>query len=196
MDDETAARMDRLLARGKMSAPRADAILERVYETLEREKPRKVVPIRYWASAALAAAAAVLLLIVVPRDPGGPGVDEIGDLPGLRVRCVGGTLSACPMSAKLVFEVTGKEASGFLSAYAEPIGHAGERVFYYSKEDGSAQVPGQAAARPVGLARAGRYRVHAVITERPLTREELVRAASKAGREVRAKVQLEMVVIR
>lgn len=199
MDDETARRMDRLLARGKLSGPEADAILERILETLDREKkPSKLRALPYWAGAALAAAAAVLLFINVPHDPGGEMITESGDLSGLRVSCEDGELTACPGSAKLVFEVTGKKASGFLSAYAEPIGHEGERVFYYSKEDGSAKLQGDSAVRPRRLTKPGRYRVHAMIAERPLTREELVRAASglDGARDLRVKAQIEIVVTR
>jgi hypothetical protein len=145
-----------------------------------------------------------MLGVIVPRDPGGAVSvninEEGGDMPQspLRVSCEGGELAACPVSGKLVFEVTGKEASGFVSAYAEPIGHEGERVFYGSKEDGSVELPGGRAVRAIGLTKAGRYRVHAVLAERPLTREELVRAASgpDAGRGVRAKAQIEIVVTR
>ena len=198
MDDETARRMDRLLARGKLSGPESDAILERVLDTLDREERGKVraMPRRYWAGAALAAAAAVLIGINLPRDPGRVHTPESGDLPGLRVSCEGGELSACPVSGKLVFEVTGKKASGFLSAYAEPIGHEGERVFYYSKEDGSVEVPGESAVRPIGLTKAGRYRVHAVIAERPLTREEVLQQAPAraGGAAIRARLQIEIVV--
>ena len=83
----------------------------------------------------------------------------------------------------------GQRAAGFLSAYAEPIGHDAERVFYFSKQDGSVElaVPAsgsRASECPVRMPAVqgqGRYRVYAVVADRPLAREELVRGAGQQG---------------
>ena len=97
----------------------------------------------------------------------------------------------------------GQRAAGFLSAYAEPIGHDAERVFYFSKQDGSVDlsVPAdgsRVSERPVrmpGVQGPGRYRVYAVVADRPLAREELVRGAGQQGNaKVRATARVELVV--
>jgi hypothetical protein len=93
-------------------------------------------------------------------------------------------------------------ADGFLSAYAEPIGHDAERVFYFSKEDGSVRVTVPAegtrvAERTVRLPAAqepGRYRVHAVLAERALSRDEMLAAAGQRGVEVRVTTRVELIV--
>jgi hypothetical protein len=199
MDEET-RRIHRLLSDGKLSGPEAEEILDNVLAAVAREKPRPVRAIRYWAAGAgavLAAAAAVLLVVYVPRDPGGRvHVPEEGDLAGLRVRCSPGELAACPASSKLVFTPSDKRASGFLSAYAELLGDDPKRTFFYSQEDGSPELPAQSAVRAVGLPGPARYRIHAVIADRPLTREELVEWAAEGagGAEVRASASVELVV--
>ena len=207
MDEKTARDMDRLLAGGKLSGPEADAILDRIHATLEREEKRQrpVRAIRYWAGAALAAAAAALLVVYLPRGPGEQGGDENeeGELgPKLAVRCSGGTLEACPKSSSLVFTLSRGRADGFLSAYAEPVGHDGERVFYFSKEDGSVKL-GVAAGgkgdaehtvRVPAAQRPGRYRIHAVLAERALSRDELLAGAGKPSFEVRVTARVELIV--
>ena len=208
MDEKTARDMDRLLAGGKLSGPEADAILDRIHATLEREEKRgrPVRAIRYWAGAALAAAAAVLLVVYLPRNPGEQHEHQLeeGEMaPVLALRCSGGTLSACPASSELVFVLRGQRAAGFLSAYAEPIGHDAQRVFYFSKQDGSVElaVPAdgsRASERPVRMPAVqgpGRYRLYAVVADRPLAREELVRGAGQQGNaKVRATARVELVV--
>lgn len=119
------------------------------------------------------------------------------------MRCSGGTLAACPWSSELVFVLSGKPGTGFLSAYAEPVGHDDERVFYFSKEDGSAElvVPAEgervserAVRLPAGQG-PGSYRVHAVLADRPLSRDELLEGSGqRGGADLRAKARVELVV--
>jgi len=207
MDEKTARDMDRLLAGGKLSGPEADAILERIHATLEREEKRRspVRAIRYWAGAALAAAAAVLLVVYLPRGPveqRGHQLEEGVLGAKLVVRCSPGTLEACPKSSSLAFTLSGGRADGFLSAYAEPVGHDGERVFYFSKEDGSVRLGVTAQGKgvtervvrlPAGQ-RPGRYRVRAVLAERALSRDEMLAGSGQPSVEARVTVQIELVV--
>lgn len=202
MDEETARDMDRLLAGGELSGPEADAIYERVTAELERrERERRPSVIRYWAAgsgAVLAAAAAVMLLVV--RDPGGgerPQYEEgtIGKKPVVEIRCEGGTLAACPLSGSLVFAVSGNRKAVVLSAWAERVeigsGTAGqaEPVIYFEKDGGGVEIApagenARAVERKVALSAGhepGRYRVHAVVAEGVLGREEMLRMAGGDG---------------
>jgi hypothetical protein len=194
MDDETARRMHRLLARGKLGRAETDAIRESVLDAIERKEKRagRVIRVASWSAAALATAAAVLIAINLKRDPGGDvGKPETTDLASatLEVRCSHGTLTACPSSAELVFSLSTNRARAFLSAYAEPIGHDGEPIFYFSKEDDGGQLtlpaPGERSlVRSVPLARThrpGRYRVQAFLADRPLGREEMQKGPGDAG---------------
>jgi hypothetical protein len=211
MDEKTERRMHRLLARGRLSRPELDVIRESVLDAVRREKnakrPARVYTL--WATgAALAAAAAVLLLVFVPREPVGHGghveieSGELGSGITLEVRCSVGTLSACPASASLVFSVRAKSgrAAGFVSAYAEPVS-GGERVFYLSKEDGSAELAAKAedargsehAVRIGSAQQAGRYRVHAFFAKRPLTRAEMVAEGPISGVAAWASVEVVLV---
>jgi hypothetical protein len=197
MDDKTARDMDRLLAGGKLSGPEADAILERVLEDVDRDERRRRPRVnRYWvgaAGAALAAAAAVLLVVYSPGST---------DDPTIRVSCPGGTLSACPASSTLVFAAANARA-GFLSAYAEPVGHAAERVYYFADRNGRPELvepeddrpPYRRAAAPPPALKPGRYRVTVVLADRPLARNELLGgSAAREDADVRATSQVEIVV--
>lgn len=146
-------------------------------------------------------------MVRVPKEPGGEVHQvESGDVsprPLIEVKCRGGTLSACPRASELVFAIAGKGAQGFLSAYAEPVGHEGARVFYFSTEDGSTKIATDAPGAGVGVAeravripdaqRAGRYRVHAYLVERALGREEM--QSAPGGAFVLAKARVEVVII-
>ncbi len=198
MDDKTKRELHRLIAGGRLSKPELEVMRESVLDEIERRRAERegkengerkepargpargrVIRVAYWGSAAVAAAAAVLLMVRAPTEPGGRRhVDESGDLsprPVIEVTCRGGTLSACPRAAEIVFAIAGKGVQGFLSAYAEPIGGEGERVFYFSDEDGGAKITtggqgagGGVAERAVRIPdaqRAGRYRVQAFLAE-------------------------------
>ena len=208
MDEKTERRMHRLLARGRLSRPELEVIRESVLDAVKREKKAKRPARVYqlWAGTALAAAAALLLVVFVPREQGGGGGDvtyedgELGSRVALEVRCSAGTLSACPASASIVFVVraAGKgRAVGFVSAYAEPVSGGGERVFYLSKEDGSAELAmpagtagSERAVKLTGAQRPGRYRVHVFFAGRPLGREEMVAGAREARVAATARVEL------
>ena len=221
LDARTKRQLHRWMAGGRLGRAERDVIRESVLDELARREGRarasasgksgersergKLIRLAGWAGTALAAAAAVLLMVNVPgEEPAGGGhILEEGDLGArlvLEVTCKGGTLEACPKESELVFTLSGKGARGFLSAYAEPVGREGERVFYFSKEDGSAEV-GPAAQdasgtqRAVRLSdehRAGRYRVHGFVADRMLSREEM-QSGGEAARVI-ASLQVELVI--
>jgi hypothetical protein len=219
LDARTKRQLHRWMAGGRLSRAERDVIRESVLDEIERREGRagargkngeraqrgKVIRFAAWAGTALAAAAAVLLVVNVGHDPAARvHTVEEGDLgarPVLEVECRGGTLAACPKAAELAFTLSGKRAHGFLSAYAEPVGHEGERVFYFSKEDGSAELgppPAQdtrGTQRAVRLSdehRAGRYRVRAFVADRMLSREEM--QSGGHGARVIATLQVELVI--
>jgi hypothetical protein len=76
---------------------------------------------------------------------------------------------------------------GFVSAWAEPVG-GGERIWYFSADSFSPQVDAISttsvfATRAVRIGpehRAGSYVVQIRVTERPMQREELLRAPTSA----------------
>lgn len=184
MDQKTKNQLDRLLADGELSRPEAEAIFDRVHAEVVRED--RVRPLRavVWGGA-VAAAAVLLLLLIRPSEDGGGELSARGSAafaPTLEVTCSDGTLSACPLSAKLVFLVSGSAQHGFLSAYAEPLDTGAERVWYFSHEAGSPQLTPASdgthvfdrAVTIAGSHRPGRYRVRAFLAERPLAREEML----------------------
>jgi hypothetical protein len=204
MDDETARRMHRLLAGGKLRRAETDAIRESVLDAIERKekRPGGVIRIVGWSAATLATAAAVLIAVNLRRHPGGdvgrPEGVESGPAT-IEVRCSHGPLTACPSSAELVFSLSAERARAFLSAYAEPIGHDTEPIFYFSKEDEPEQLNlsgERSLVRRVPLARThrpGRYRVQAFLADRPLGREEMQRGPGDAGMLAVRRVELAIV---
>jgi hypothetical protein len=207
VDGKTKNELDRLLAGDRIGGPEADAILERVLATVERDERRSrrwLAPRFVVAGGALAAAAAALLLIR-PADEGRE--DELrargaaAAAVQLEAVCSEGTLAACPRSSKLIFVVSGAPAQGFLSAYAEPVDAAMPRIWYFSREAGSPQLASagdetrvfEHAVRLSETHPAGRYRVHAHLSDRPLGREELL--ASPGAQIIRASMRAELVVI-
>jgi hypothetical protein len=96
--------------------------------------------------------------------------------------CTGGPLTACPRGSRLVFHGWAGAGQGFLSAYAEPVG-GGERIWYFSAEGESPRLGPDAVDRSVVVGPehvALRYRVHAVVGTRPLSRAEAVAANDPA----------------
>jgi hypothetical protein len=190
MDEKNKNQLDRLLADGELGGPEADAIFDRVYAAVASAE-RARWPARSWLlGGGLSAAAAVLLMLVWPgRHPAGELTARGSDryAPTLEATCSEGSLAACPISAKLVFVVSGDGAGGFLSAYAEPLDAGAERVWYFSREANSPELKRSGngtrvfdrAVKLAGSHRPGRYRVHAFLAKRPLTHAEML--ASGAG---------------
>jgi hypothetical protein len=172
--------LDHLLARGKLSGAIRDRIVEGVL--------RKQASPPWWRRWALVwwlppVTAAVVLFAVVPRNGGfsARGSGSAGATsPLLEVSCRDGEPARCPQGSALVFRISGAEHGGYLAVYAEPIGAAGERVWYFPESDGSspeveAQVEPQILSRAVRLGGAqppGTYEVHLVLGSQPLDREE------------------------
>jgi hypothetical protein len=83
----------------------------------------------------------------------------------------------------LVFRLEGVTSPGYLGAYATPRGSDGERIWYFPDAQGAAPKI-EASREPQVVARgvtlgpehaARAYVVHVVVTDAPVSREELLR---------------------
>jgi hypothetical protein len=105
-------------------------------------------------------------------------------------------------TSSLVFTLARGSGDGFLSAYADPVGGDGQRVFYFSMEDGSVKlgVSGQGKGvterlvRLPAAQRPGRYRVYAVLAERALSRDEMLAGAGQPSVAATVTAQVEVIV--
>jgi hypothetical protein len=86
----------------------------------------------------------------------------------------------CPSGSTVMFRASGVTRAGFLSAWATPE-YGGQRIWYFPTDSGESP-PVEAREGPQLLNRGvrlgaeqppGRYRVHLVLSLRPLTRAEL-----------------------
>jgi hypothetical protein len=86
----------------------------------------------------------------------------------------------CRTEDLILFRVEAIPRQGFLAAYAEPAS-GGERIWFFPEADGSAPVAA-AGEEPQMLRQAvparslppGRYRVHILITRRPVSKAEIL----------------------
>jgi hypothetical protein len=175
-------KIDDLLARGRLGAPRRERIFEEVHR---RVRGGPVARSKVLVIAGPLALAAGLLLLLRPEG-GAPGAyaPKGSSSAQVEVSCSGGELSHCPHGSKLIFRLDALAASGFLHAFAEPQEKGQERVWYYPTAVNAPPrlepaAEGQILDRAivVGMEHApGRYRVHIVVASRSLSREELLRA--------------------
>jgi hypothetical protein len=180
-DDE----LDLLLSGGRLRGPVAERERERVLDAVQRRRPlwrrlNVVVP------TFVVAAAASLFLVARPASDSGEAGRRYKGAAGAAVHeltCSGGTAAACPRGSRVSIAARGQARGGYVGAYAEPEG-GGERIWYFSTEDGSAVVPAQGAdprlaSRSVVLGpehRTGTYRVIVRVSDHPLGRAELLAA--------------------
>jgi hypothetical protein len=122
-----------------------------------------------------------------------------GDAPLLIVSCLGGEVNACRAGSKVAFALEGgRDKGGFLTSYAEPIG-AGERIWYLTNESVDEAGAVDATLRVIRKAALigeeqppGTYRVHAILSRRPVARDAL---AALTSADMLARVELELVVV-
>src|SRR6185369_7168651 len=122
-------RIDELLARGRLSAPRRERMFEAVYA---RARPRRGGWRPLTLLAACGAAAAVAIVA------GSRGLDTEAQHfrakgaghPVMEVGCSEGPMTRCPRGATLVFKLDGA-VGGFLHAYATAGDGRGDRIWYF-----------------------------------------------------------------
>jgi hypothetical protein len=189
-------KLDDLLARGRLSAPRRERIFEEVDRRIRWRRGS-----RFAIVAAPLALAAGLALLLRPQGTGSGPYAPKGTLQShVEVGCSGGELSHCPVGSKLIFHLDALQSAGFLHAYAEPLEPGRERVWYYPT---TVNPPPhvEAAAGPQIMSQGivvgpehvpGHYRLHLVVASLPLSREELL---ADSSRNVVASNVFEMVVV-
>jgi hypothetical protein len=199
-DDE----MDYLLSRGKLGGSQRRRILDAALAAARTPFWARWRGRLAWSGGALALAGGAALLLLTLRAPSTDGdgassfqVKGPGDAPLITASCLGAQVTACPSGSRLAFALEGgRDAGGFLSAYAVPT-PGGERIWYLTNEpvgapnaDASARVLAKAALIGDGQP-AGSYRVHVIFSGRALAREAL--SSLRAG-DALAHLELELVV--
>jgi hypothetical protein len=202
-DDE----LDYLLSRGRLGGSQRDRILKTALgssrDTVAAGWRRRIA----WSAGTLAfATSAVVLLLTLGRSAEESAeqqqavfrVKGPGDAPLIVMSCLGGRLDACPTGSKLAFALEGgRDKGGFLTSYAEPASPR-ERIWYLTNEsvdaagtDASLRVVRKAAL--IGETQPpGTYRVHAILSRRPVARDALAKLTSA---DALARVDLELVVV-
>jgi hypothetical protein len=183
--------LDALLARGGLSGPTRERVLANVLDQVQPVRSTR------WAKTAalvlLPAAAALALFVGAGRwastlshahgESGGfEARGTASDVVRVDAACTGGPMLACPRGSRLVFHVQAGARTGYLAAYADPVGR-GERVWYFSAEGESPRVQSGALERAILIGpehTADRYVIHALVSKRPLTRDEAVQAKPAA----------------
>jgi hypothetical protein len=172
--------LNQLLAGGRLSGSEYDRIEARV---LERVRPERQP--RFWFALAPATAAASLLGVwLLGRNAEAPDAFTAkgnGDSQRavIDVGCEGPKPHVCRIGQTLMFSVGASERRGYLAAYAERVGvPAASRIWYFPARSGAQpRVDSSAVTRVLGEGvrlgaphAAGRYRVHAWISETPVGR--------------------------
>jgi hypothetical protein len=188
MDQPTDDELDLLLSRGHLRGPVAERARERLLDSAAPAPPpwwrriRFVLPV---LATAMAATAGLVLVARTPSDPNQP-TGEFRNKGGsgrsalLGLTCAGASADHCPRGARVSVAVSGGSA-GYLGGYAEPEG-GGERIWYFSVEDGIAALTGgsdqaRLVSRSILLGpehQAARYRVQLLLAARPLSRAEIL----------------------
>jgi hypothetical protein len=179
--------LDRLLARGRLSGPQRDRVLEKVLAKTARPRSLRL---KYVALVAplVAAAAALILLPKAPRTAGEEskfsGKGSAGS--SVEATCSSGSLSACPVGSTLVFRFDGVSSAAYVHAYATPSPpSAGERVWYFPTS--TVPAPRLVATVPAEVLRkavvvgpehsASAYQITIVLNAQPLTRDQVLQPA-------------------
>jgi hypothetical protein len=183
--------IDHLLSRGGLGREDKERFLRGVLARVAVPAP---VPVRrrsswLWQAVAglsLAGGVAVFALWGRPASETAPTLRAKGApvlAPVVGMSCLGGTPSACPNGSRVAFWLEGPtKDAGFITVYAEPLGGGG-RVWYLNNEATPVAASGPADAPRVITKAAligreqptGHYRVHAVVTHRPVDRADLPR---------------------
>jgi hypothetical protein len=193
-DEQNDDELDLLLAGGRLRGPAAERLRARVLDQSAAAPPRRRGARLAISAVLVLGAAAVLPLMVAQREPGPPSgtrAKGAGDSAATatpliaEVACTGAAsaarLGTCPTGSRVSIAISGAPTGGYVGAYAEPVA-GGPRIWYFSSEDGPAALSEsegetRLASRSIVLGSEqppGRYRVHVVLSSRPLGREEIL----------------------
>jgi hypothetical protein len=186
-DDE----LDLLLARGRLSGPTRERMLDAALPRAPRRRRWA-----WWTSGAAAACAAAVAVVLLVRGDGFRPRGAGGGGAVLDVRCQDGARDRCATGQLLVFQVDGAKTGGALAAWAERSGGGGERVWYFPTATGAqptvAAQPGRQVlpeAVRLGAEQApGAWEVHLVLLDSPVARDAIASAKPRASRVVRMEV--------
>jgi hypothetical protein len=191
--------LDRLLARGRLSGPQRDRVLEKVLAKTTRPRGLRL---KHVALAAPLAAVAAVLILVGLRPPEHAEFSVKGRGGSMvEASCSNGPLSACPVGSTLVFRFDGLSAPAHVQAYATPSSPSeGERVWYFPTSTVpapqlSAKAPSELLQKAVVIGpehSATAYRITIVLSVHPLARDELLR---EEGDEVLHREVLQLGVV-
>jgi len=180
--------LDALLARGALSGPTRERVLEGVLDRVSRSQRNRSA--RVAAAILLPAAAAIAVWFGGVRSLTKPGASssafEARGAAAQTVRvdaaCSGGPMLACPRGSHVVFHGWPDTRPSYLAAFADPV-RDGERVWYFSFESESPRLGPGAVDRAVLIGpehAVGRYVIHVVVSTRPLSRAEAVASSDAA----------------
>ena len=201
-------KLDELLARGHLSGPQYDAVLDRVLARTETREPRRAAGrwLRWTLVPGMAIASGVAAWLLVARPAPEPfaakGAPTTSAANGaLQIGCAPAGDHVCRAGSTLMFTVNSALASGSLGAYAERVGDSSrERIWYFPTARGTSPTIARGTGTvvvPDGIRIGaehppGHYRVTVWLAARPLGRGEV----DSAGRgEIRSRAVLDLEVV-
>lgn len=185
-DQKIDENVDQILAKGHLSGPQYDQILQKVLERSAAPRPeKKTWPL--WAllpGGALATGLGALLMLSRPVDKANQFSPKGHPLPALAVGigCVSTGGPRCRPGDTLMFTINGAVPAGYLGAYAQPwSGVGGQRIWYFPTDTGAFPdfppgVETHVLSQGVRIGPEhppGKYRVTIWISSRPLNREDV-----------------------
>jgi hypothetical protein len=195
MPEDDDMELDQLLARGRLSGSQYDEIERRVLaHVAPRSRPRPRIAMLLAAAVACALVIGLVLAGRTPNEPsskdsrvavrddgftarGNPAANGSARRAGvvLDVGCAGRPAHVCRIGDTLMFSVNNNQTDGFLLAFAERVGGAPGRIWYFPAAGGSAPSVEASASTTVlsqgvrlGPPHAvGQYRVMAWLSAKP-----------------------------
>jgi hypothetical protein len=179
--------LDDLLSRGSLGGPTYDRILQATLKSTVAADPGRG---HWWKMKSVlvpgllaASSLGIWLSFVRPSGEHLTAKGSIGTASAtVDVGCAPSSTRVCRVGGTLMFTVNAALTSGYLAAYAEPIGTPGHaRLWYFPTATGEAPQVGSGSGTivvPEGITigpehRPGRYRVTVVVSQRPLARSEM-----------------------
>jgi hypothetical protein len=178
--------IDQLLARGQFSAPALERILQKVEASRQPASWLRRSFVVFGAPAVAAAGLALLLSTYGARDSFQSKGEKVAA--SAVIECSQSSGGRCAQSEFVVIRaMTSRPA--YLQAYAESLTPGGDRVWFLAGEDLQI-VTSDSELRPIDRVvrlqsvPPGSYRVHLVLSPKPLARDEVLGASADVWRRV------------